>query len=177
MKAELEIQGQIRKVIIDSGTGRCLIGLEAYEQLKGEEELKPVPRKNKKRLVAAEGQRLTEIGRVDYKVTKNDKLLSTTEFGIVEKLGKTIILGNKWMKDVKTDISWKENKLIVEEQEIDVEIELQITKSQITRVNKGRYLQPQSITTIEKNKITRSMLCKRSTKINIPWNKNNDEDE
>ena len=72
MVAIIEINGEKKKVIIDSGAGRTYMGRQVYDRIRRESD-RLQPLEEESRLVAAGGMNLTLIGKVECMITINGK--------------------------------------------------------------------------------------------------------
>ena len=131
MRAELEINGKMMKVIIDTGAATNVISDNLIKELGlGIEE------PSNFRCTMANGTKVASLGKTTIEVGINEELMLPVQVNVLKSGKKELILGNDTLRDMNANIDFEDKLMAIRAEDELIEIPVEYETPKENRLNK-----------------------------------------
>ena len=128
MRTELEVEGKMVKVVIDTGAAASVITSTLRKSLNV-----PIEGSSRFSYVMANGNKVGSLGKTVVNVWIDEELTLPVEVDIIESTQEELILGNSIMKQMKANINFERKTLEIEDSIGVIEIPMEYEVPRIVK--------------------------------------------
>jgi predicted aspartyl protease len=138
MKAELEINGEIIEVIVDSGASTSMITDNLRRRLNI-----PITSASKTRGIMANGEKAASLGKVTLEIRIDDEIIIPIIAEVFESKSETVLIGNNFLNKVSAIINYPDKilEIISKDEIIEIPIDCELKEEW----DVGRYVLSHSV--------------------------------